>query len=206
MNYLKRFFAAASKTVTAYLALAISGLAILPEMIPQYWDQLCGLLPASWPRETFHHILLGLGALAVIWTRVRRQIGTVAPVLLALSTLPILGACGSSSEAQTATRPVTVSWTNPTARSDGSAYNAATDQASVLISYGTTKGGPYPNSATSAGAGTSLVIQVPSTPACGAWYFVAVASDVNGLASPPSAEATRVYPCAPGAPTGLTAK
>lgn len=74
MLYLKNLLSTASRTVTAYLALAISALAMLPEIIPQYWDQLCGILPASWPRETFHHVLLGLGALAVIWTRVRREI------------------------------------------------------------------------------------------------------------------------------------
>jgi len=74
MKYIINMFNAASKTATAYLAVAISGLAVLPDTLPQYWGYLCGLLPHSWPQEKVHHLLLGIGALAVIWTRVRRQI------------------------------------------------------------------------------------------------------------------------------------
>jgi hypothetical protein len=76
MKYIADMFAAASKTATAYLAVAISGLAVLPDTLPQYWGYLCDFLPHSWSQEKVHHALLGAGALAVIWTRVRRQIGS----------------------------------------------------------------------------------------------------------------------------------
>jgi hypothetical protein len=99
-----------------------------------------------------------------------------------------------------------VTWVNPTARTDGSAFNPATDQASVTVNYGTTKGGPYTGTATSPGAATSIVIQLPLTPTCGTFYFVGTVTDTGGLVSDPSAETAKVYACRPGAPTALTVK
>ena len=69
-----RFLRAASGKATTYFALAMSGLAVLPEIIPQYWSQVEGLIPTAVPKESVHHILLGVGALAVIYLRIRREI------------------------------------------------------------------------------------------------------------------------------------
>lgn len=71
---MKRVFTAARGKVTTYVALTISGLAALPDLLPTYWSQVEGLIPTSFPTERVHHILLGVGALAVIWTRIRREV------------------------------------------------------------------------------------------------------------------------------------
>lgn len=68
------FLAAARGKATTYFALALSGLAMVPDLLPQYWAQVEALLPTSVPSERVHHILLGVGTLAVIWLRVRREV------------------------------------------------------------------------------------------------------------------------------------
>lgn len=64
----------ALQTLTGWIALAIAGLAMLPEVLPAYWGDICALFPKTWPSETIHHGLLGLGGLAAMWARVRRGI------------------------------------------------------------------------------------------------------------------------------------
>lgn len=108
-----------------------------------------------------------------------------------------------------ATTPVTVtvSWVNATANTDGSPFNAATDQKGVTIDYGTTAGGPYQYSVTSAGAGTSYSITLPAT--CGkTFYFVAHTIANDGAQSAASAQASKVLPLCPVplAPTGVSVK
>ena len=78
-KYACRFCKAARGKVTTYAALALSGAAMLPDLIPQYWSQIEGLLPTSVPSERVHHMLLGIGALAVIWTRIRRELANDGP-------------------------------------------------------------------------------------------------------------------------------
>lgn len=65
---------AAKTKVTTYFALLMSGLAVLPDVIPQYWAQVESLIPTAVPTEAVHHLLLGAGALAVIYLRVRREV------------------------------------------------------------------------------------------------------------------------------------
>ena len=74
LAYLKRMAVAASGKVTTYAALGLSGAAMLPDLVPQYWSQVEGMIPTSLPTERIHHVLLGVGALAVIWTRIRREV------------------------------------------------------------------------------------------------------------------------------------
>lgn len=74
MDYMKRAFTAAKGKVTTYVALCISGLAVLPDLLPQYWSQVEGMIPTQFPTERIHHLLMGAGALAVIWTRIRREV------------------------------------------------------------------------------------------------------------------------------------
>jgi hypothetical protein len=70
----KRFYDVAKTKVTTWFALIIGTLAMLPDMVPQYWSQVEGLIPTKYPTEAVHHLLLGAGALAVIYLRVRREI------------------------------------------------------------------------------------------------------------------------------------
>jgi hypothetical protein len=74
MDYLKKSAAAASTKLTTYVALTVSGLAMLPELVPQYWAQVEDLVPTAVPKESVHHFVLGVGALALIWTRIRREV------------------------------------------------------------------------------------------------------------------------------------
>ncbi len=64
----------ALQTLTGWIALAIAGLAMLPEVLPAYWSDVCALFPKEWPQETIHHCLLGVGGLAAMAARVRRGI------------------------------------------------------------------------------------------------------------------------------------
>ena len=71
-SWCARFWQVSINKVTNWFALALSGLAVLPEILPQYWSQIEGIFPTSWPTERVHHILLGVGALAIIYLRGRR--------------------------------------------------------------------------------------------------------------------------------------
>ena len=74
MPYVKRVVTAASSKVTTYVALGISAAAMLPDLLPSYWSQIESMLPTAVPTERVHHVLMGVGALAVIWTRIRREV------------------------------------------------------------------------------------------------------------------------------------
>lgn len=74
LDYMKRAVVAARSKWTTYGAMALSGLAVLPEVIPQYWADVESLIPTQVNKETVHHLLLAAGSLAVIWLRIRREI------------------------------------------------------------------------------------------------------------------------------------
>jgi len=74
VNYMMNVFHAAKGKVTTYAALALSGVAMLPDVLPQFWQDVAAFFPKHWPREQIHHALLAAGGLAIIWTRVRREI------------------------------------------------------------------------------------------------------------------------------------
>jgi hypothetical protein len=74
LESVETFLAAARGKFTTYFALGLSGLAMLPDLLPQYWSQIEGLLPTTANTERVHHLLLGIGALAVIYLRVRREV------------------------------------------------------------------------------------------------------------------------------------
>jgi hypothetical protein len=74
MDYIKRFYAAAKGKLSTYVALCVTGVAALPDLLPTYWASIEGVLPTAFPSERIHHVLMGLGSLALIWLRVRREI------------------------------------------------------------------------------------------------------------------------------------
>lgn len=93
----------------------------------------------------------------------------------------------------------TVTWTNPTTRTDGSALTAS-QIGSTKIEWGTCQGssfGAAAGSASAVGAATSLV--VPSLPA-GTDCFRVATIDAAGLQSDWSAVASKVVPVAPPNP------
>lgn len=69
-----KYWQAARSKFTTWFALIMSALAILPDVIPQYWASLEALVPTKYPTEAIHHVLLGIGALAVIYLRIRREV------------------------------------------------------------------------------------------------------------------------------------
>lgn len=94
----------------------------------------------------------------------------------------------------------TVSWTNPTARVDGTPL---TNLAAVEVSWGTTPGGPYNGgSRTVPAPGTSTTFDRPNTP--GTRCYVAVAIDAAGLRSAPSNEACKTLVATPRPPSNVT--
>lgn len=98
-----------------------------------------------------------------------------------------LAACAPS-PAQTS--PVLhFTWSNPTTYVDGTALPANLID-HTLISWGTTKGGPYPNQASStSGSATSLDMPYPAT--VGSYYAVAVTVLTTGAQSGPSVEVVK---------------
>jgi hypothetical protein len=74
MDYLKRFYTAAKNKLSTYVALAVTGIAAMPDLLPAYWANIEGLLPTTFATERIHHVLMGVGSLALIWLRVRREI------------------------------------------------------------------------------------------------------------------------------------
>ena len=77
---------------------------------------------------------------------------------------------------------VKVSWTPPTTNTDGSAY---TDQSGVVVYYGTTSGGPYPQQSYAAHDATSLNI---TNLTAGTWYFAASARNTSWVESEKSSQ------------------
>lgn len=96
----------------------------------------------------------------------------------------------------------TVTWTNPTTRTDGSAL-AASQIGSTKIEWGTCQGSSFGAAAWSAsavGAATSLVVQnLPAGTCC----FRAATIDTSDLQSAWSAVASKVVPIAPPNPPTL---
>ena len=96
----------------------------------------------------------------------------------------------------------TVTWTNPTTRTDGSALTAS-QIGSTKIEWGTCQGssfGTAAGSASAAGAATSLVVPNLSP---GTYCFRAATIDTSGLQSAWSAVASKVVPVAPPNPPTL---
>ena len=75
--WLKKFYTEAKTKLTTWFALALAGIAALPDLIPQYWANVEAMVPTHYPTEAVHHLLLGVGALAVIYLRVRRAVNAV---------------------------------------------------------------------------------------------------------------------------------
>jgi len=73
MNWVCRFCQEARNKWTTWFALAMTGLAGLPEVLPQSWDTLAYFVPPQ-HREKVHHAVLAAGFLGVIWLRIRRDI------------------------------------------------------------------------------------------------------------------------------------
>lgn len=94
-------------------------------------------------------------------------------------------------------------WTNPTTRTDGSAFDPATEQASVTVSWGTTPNGPYPNQTVSPGAATAVDVPFPGTP--GKYYVVATVTANDGTVSAPTPEVLKAVAANPSPPSNLTA-
>lgn len=108
--------------------------------------------------------------------------------------LPLVYASGAASD--------TLTWVNPTTRNDGSAL---TNQASTLISFGPTAGGPY--------TGGTITVAFPGTIATnprggvnarGQICYVAQAVDAIGLISVFSNEVCKTVLANPSAPVTLT--
>src|SRR5688572_5713105 len=124
---------------------------------------LTGTLPSSIGFNTSTGRLNGTPTAAQVGTYSNLRI-TVSDGRGGTASLPTF----SIGVVQTATGSVTLLWTAPTQNADGTPL---TDLAGYRISYGTTTGGPYPNTVTDANAGvTSHMISqlVPGT-----YFFVA---------------------------------
>jgi hypothetical protein len=67
--YLKTLIVTAKSQASTYVALVLAALGVLPELIPQYWNDIEGLIPTAVNKETVHHVLLGIGAIAAMLIR-----------------------------------------------------------------------------------------------------------------------------------------
>ena len=111
-----------------------------------------------------------------------------------------LGASFAYSAPPTPTATVTLTY--PTTRTDGSAYNVATDQASVVVQMSMTgANGPYSTVATPSGAPATIPVTMLPTFTCGTVYFQASVIDTHGLQSQFSAPAAKTFACPPNPPT-----
>ena len=70
-----RFLKAAKGKWTTWFALSMTGLATVPTVLPDSWDQIAYFIPPP-HRDKVHHGLLAAGFLGVIFLRVRRDIST----------------------------------------------------------------------------------------------------------------------------------
>lgn len=134
----------------------------------------------------------------------------ILKTIVALSVAALLAACTPNATSQTAAVSDTVTWTNPTANTDGSAL---TDLASVRLQWGTAAGGPYSTGSlivadTSAAPVTTATVPRAGT-GVGTLCYVAVAVASSGTESAPSNEACKTVappPTVPKAPNHLSAK
>jgi hypothetical protein len=90
-----------------------------------------------------------------------------------------------------------VSWTIPTARTDGTALPSS-QYKETRIQWGTSPSGPF-NVGSTIVAGTATTVTVPRT-TYGTRCYVAVAVDTNGLESSPSNTACKTLIAPPNAP------
>lgn len=131
-------------------------------------------------------------------------------ILASAACLTLLAACTPNATSQTAAVSDTVTWTNPTANTDGSAL---TDLASVRLQWGTVSGGPYSTGSLVVTDTTAAPVTTATIPRAGTGVgtlcYVAVAVSAAGQQSAPSNEACKTVappPPTPNAPTGLAAK
>lgn len=100
-----------------------------------------------------------------------------------------------------ASAPVSVTWTNPTTRTDGTAIptSGTGALASTRVEYGSCAGaafGTVSGQVTVNAPATTTTIDLPA----GTWCFRAYARDAAGLESAPSNVASKVVPVAPPNP------
>lgn len=98
-------------------------------------------------------------------------------------------------------RPV-VSWTHPTLNTDGTAIPAGAITATV-IDYGTTAGGPYPNSVSVPYPAVTVTIPVPSP---GTYFFTAKTRTTYGDSNATPEVSVGVTFQPPRPPSGLTVR
>ena len=68
-----RFWTQAKGKWTTWFALGMTGLATVPTVLPDSWDQIAYFIPPQ-HRDKVHHGVLAAGFLGVIWLRVRRDV------------------------------------------------------------------------------------------------------------------------------------
>lgn len=71
LDYLKRCLVAAKSKMTTYVAGSTALIAALPDMIHNEWAQAEAAIP--W-LTAYHHKVVIVGAIATIWTRIRREV------------------------------------------------------------------------------------------------------------------------------------
>lgn len=123
------------------------------------------------------------------WAKFRAWIAsTIAALALAI------GALLGIQPGETQQTVDTLTWTNPTTRTDGSAL---TNLVEIRIQWGA-QGGPY-NDGQRVVAAPSTSITVPRDATPGTRCYVAVAVDAGGLESAPSNEACKTITAPPDA-------
>lgn len=131
----------------------------------------------------------------------RRAVAALAGFFLALSLVQVGGCSGATAQAP----GNVVTWTNPTARTDGTPF---TTQASTSIAWGP-KGGPY--NVGSASVPAPGQTYTDATAYTGTRCYVAYAIDApppagSGLPSDASNEVCKAILAKPAAPAGLAVK
>ena len=106
-----------------------------------------------------------------------------------------------------ATNPTTVTWTNPTTRTNGTPYDAATENAGYELALANPAGGPLtPFISIPLAFGTSFDLSTAAAYQAlpsGTYEFALAVTSKEGLTSAYSARATFQIAVAPVAPTGL---
>lgn len=77
MNYLKRLWQAAKTKLTVYAAVITTSVAMVPQLISDYWGQAETAIPHL---QVYHGVVVGFGLLLTIWARVRRELHPPTPV------------------------------------------------------------------------------------------------------------------------------
>lgn len=71
MNYLNRLWHAAISKLTVYAASITTAVAMVPQLISDYWSQAEAAIPHL---QVYHGMVVGFGLLLTIWARVRREL------------------------------------------------------------------------------------------------------------------------------------